>query len=79
MLAPSTYCASKWAVEGLTEGINKEVHPDWNSTLPCIEPGGFRTEWAHQNRELPNPPPRRFLGGEVFGAMEAKLKDYGET
>lgn len=25
----SIYCASKWAVEGLTEAINKELKPEW--------------------------------------------------
>ncbi|KAI1077721.1 NAD(P)-binding protein [Whalleya microplaca] len=121
MPALSAYCASKWAVEGLTESIAKEMHQDWNIKLTCIEPGGFRTEWAHKNMvvrdpkqslpayshmhaeqtmavmgeaqvgdpikgaaaiqqlaHVPNPPLRFLLGGEAFGAMEAKLKDYGE-
>ena len=25
----SIYCASKWAVEGLTESISKELKPEW--------------------------------------------------
>jgi NAD(P)-dependent dehydrogenase (short-subunit alcohol dehydrogenase family) len=40
------YCASKWAVEGFTEAISKEVKPEWNIKFTCIEPGGFRTDWA---------------------------------
>lgn len=27
------YHATKWAVEGFTEGVSKEVRPDWNSTF----------------------------------------------
>jgi len=42
----STYCASKWAVEGFTEALSQELKPEWKIQLTCIEPGGFRTEWA---------------------------------
>ena len=45
----SAYCASKWAVEGFTESLAKELKPEWNISLSLIEPGGFRTEWAHNN------------------------------
>jgi len=42
----SIYCASKWAVEGFTEAISQEVKPEWGIKFTCIEPGGFRTDWA---------------------------------
>jgi len=42
----SIYCASKWAVEGFTEAVQQEVKPEWNIKFTCIEPGGFRTDWA---------------------------------
>ena len=42
----SVYCASKWAVEGFTETVAQEVKPEWNIKFNCIEPGGFRTDWA---------------------------------
>jgi len=42
----SIYCASKWAVEGFTEALQQELKPEWNIKLTCIEPGGFRTDWA---------------------------------
>ena len=42
----SIYCASKWAVEGFTEAVSKEVKPEWGVKLQCVEPGGFRTDWA---------------------------------
>lgn len=42
----SVYCASKWAVEGFTEALSTELKPEWNIHLTCIEPGGFRTDWA---------------------------------
>ncbi|KAF2760541.1 NAD(P)-binding protein [Pseudovirgaria hyperparasitica] len=42
----SIYCASKWAIEGFTEALSLELKPEWNIHLTCIEPGGFRTDWA---------------------------------
>lgn len=38
----SVYGASKWAVEGFTEAVAKEMKPEWNMKFTCIEPGGFR-------------------------------------
>lgn len=38
----SIYCASKWALEGFTEGVAQEVKPEWGIKFTCIEPGGFR-------------------------------------
>ncbi|KAL8280452.1 hypothetical protein RQP46_007100 [Phenoliferia psychrophenolica] len=43
----SIYSASKWAVEGFTESVSKEVKPEWNIRFTCIEPSSFRTDyWA---------------------------------
>jgi NAD(P)-dependent dehydrogenase (short-subunit alcohol dehydrogenase family) len=124
MPAMGGYCASKWAVEGLTECVAREMEarPEWNIRLTCLEPGGFRTEWArgsmalrdagqslpvysHLRAEdvmpkmrdaqigdpkkgaaamrrlayLDSPPLRSLIGSEAFGAMEMKLKMYGDT
>ncbi|KAL9065955.1 MAG: hypothetical protein Q9161_007870 [Pseudevernia consocians] len=57
----SIYCASKWAVEGFTEAISHEVKPDnadadvvwWGIKFSCIEPGGFRTDWAGRSMAFP--------------------------
>lgn len=38
----SIYCASKWAVEGFTETLSKEMKPEWGIRFTCVEPGGFR-------------------------------------
>lgn len=48
----SIYCASKWAVEGYTEALSKELKPEWNIHLTCIEPGGFRTDWAGRSMDF---------------------------
>lgn len=74
MPAMSAYCASKWAVEGLTESLAKEMNPEWNIKLTCVEPGGFRTEWAHTNMRFRHPdqilPAYGHLPAEeIMGAM----------
>lgn len=48
----SIYCASKWAVEGFTEAVQQEVKPEWNIKFTCVEPGGFRTDWAGRSMQF---------------------------
>jgi len=40
------YHASKFALEGFTESVAKEVHPDWNIKFLLVEPGGIHTEFT---------------------------------
>ncbi|KAK6583503.1 hypothetical protein PZA11_004579 [Diplocarpon coronariae] len=49
----SIYCASKWAVEGFTEALSQEVKPEWGIRFTCVEPGGFRTDWAGRSMAFP--------------------------
>jgi len=49
----SVYCASKWAVEGFTEAVNQEVKKEWGIKFTCVEPGGFRTDWAGRSMAFP--------------------------
>ena len=37
---------SKWALEGFTEAMAKEVNPEWNIRFLILEPGGTKTEFA---------------------------------
>jgi len=41
----SAYQSSKWAVEGFSEVLAKEVGP-FGVRVTIVEPGGFRTDWA---------------------------------
>ena len=43
MLKPSS---SKFALEGFTEAISREMHPDWNIDFCIVEPGGVKSEFA---------------------------------
>ena len=49
----SIYCASKWATEGFTEALTHEVKPEWDIRFTCVEPGGFRTDWAGRSMAFP--------------------------
>ncbi|KAH8911577.1 NAD(P)-binding protein [Coniochaeta sp. PMI_546] len=40
------YHASKFAMEGFTEALSKEVRPEWNIHFCLIEPGGVQTNYA---------------------------------
>lgn len=41
----SYYCASKFALEGLSETLSKELAP-FNIHVTAVAPGSFRTDWA---------------------------------
>lgn len=40
------YHASKFAVEGFTESVAREVKPGWGIHFCCVEPGGVRTDFS---------------------------------
>ncbi|KAK3708127.1 hypothetical protein LTR37_011631 [Vermiconidia calcicola] len=50
--ACSFYHASKFAMEGWTESVAKELPAEWNIHLCCIEPGGIRTNYASSSMKM---------------------------
>ncbi|MEZ5226910.1 MAG: SDR family oxidoreductase [Acidimicrobiales bacterium] len=52
-LAQSPYVASKWAVEGLSEGLAQEVAP-FGIRVAIVEPGVVRTAIMAKNIDSPN-------------------------
>lgn len=71
----SVYCASKWAVEGFTETISKEVKPEWNIKFTCVEPGGFRTDWAGRSMQFPE---KSYPAYNHMNVKEAMEKRHGK-
>jgi short-subunit dehydrogenase len=39
------YCGSKFALEGISEALGKEVQP-FGIAVTAVAPGSFRTDWA---------------------------------
>lgn len=69
----SIYCASKWAVEGFTEAVSHELKPEWGIKLTCVEPGGFRTDWAGRSMAFGE----RKTAYDHINAKEAMGKRHG--
>jgi NAD(P)-dependent dehydrogenase (short-subunit alcohol dehydrogenase family) len=53
--AAGVYCASKWAVEGVSELLAAELQPFGIGVL-IVEPGAFRTEFAGRSIAAPTHP-----------------------
>jgi NAD(P)-dependent dehydrogenase (short-subunit alcohol dehydrogenase family) len=50
----SAYQSAKWAVEGFSEVLAKEVGP-LGIHVTLVEPGGFRTDWAGSSMKVQTP------------------------
>ncbi|AQS87927.1 short chain dehydrogenase [Neoasaia chiangmaiensis NBRC 101099] len=46
----SFYCGSKFALEGISEALGKEVAP-FNIHITALAPGQFRTDWAGRSMD----------------------------
>ncbi|KAF7872060.1 uncharacterized protein EAF02_009165 [Botrytis sinoallii] len=51
------YHASKFAVEGYTEALSKEMRPEWNIHFCIIEPGGTKSNFAGDSMAWFSPHP----------------------
>lgn len=50
VMAAGYYCASKFAMEGLSDALAQEVEP-FGIKVMLVEPGAFRTEWSRSANE----------------------------
>jgi len=50
--AAAFYAASKHAVEGFTEGLRKEMDPEWNIKVSVLAPGAFKTNTHVLNNQV---------------------------
>lgn len=53
----SYYHAGKYAVEGWTESVAREMHPDWNINFCIIEPSGVKTNFEGHGKAHTAPHP----------------------
>lgn len=72
----SPYCASKFALEALTDGMRLELKP-WGIEVVSVQPGAIKTEiWekarAYVEGELRNYPPKAF---EMYGPLLDKIAE----
>jgi NAD(P)-dependent dehydrogenase (short-subunit alcohol dehydrogenase family) len=72
-LAP--YQTAKWAVEGFSEVLAKEVGP-LGIKVTIIEPGGFRTDWSGSSMTIR---PSRLEYDATVGAVARFQRDYNGT
>ena len=64
------YNATKFAVEGLTQALAKEVAPH-GIRVTLIEPGPFRTDWAGRSLKMVTKPMEAYA--ETFGIRRSQL------
>ncbi|KAL4754403.1 hypothetical protein BDW72DRAFT_214292 [Aspergillus terricola var. indicus] len=73
------YAASKFALEGLSEALAREVAP-FNISVLIVEPGAFRTNFLSAVQKTETPLSEPYRGGPVdialgkFGAAQGKQK-----
>ena len=67
------YNATKFAVEGLSEALAKEVEP-LGLHVTVIEPGPFRTDWAGRSLKIPRNAIEAYAG--TAGARRNQIAGY---
>jgi NAD(P)-dependent dehydrogenase (short-subunit alcohol dehydrogenase family) len=73
----AAYQSAKWAVEGFSEVLAKEVRP-LGIKVTIVEPGGFRTDWAGSSMSITQPGEayRESIG--AFLAFRELVKPIGD-
>ena len=70
------YAATKFAVEGLSESLSKEVAP-LGIKVVIVEPGPFRTDWAGRSLKTPKRPIEAYA--ETAIARRRQIHSYSGT
>ncbi len=74
----AAYQSAKWAVEGFTEVLAREVLPLGIKTT-LIEPGGLRTDWAGSSMRVdPSSDPYRATVGALAGHVRQQATSRGD-
>ncbi|KAL7282800.1 hypothetical protein ACG7TL_004277 [Trametes sanguinea] len=72
------YSASKFALEGFSEGLNKELDPKWNIKVIVIQPGGVRTLWSSTNMAVKPLPPAYHGPDTIATKFRAVVRGAGK-
>jgi NAD(P)-dependent dehydrogenase (short-subunit alcohol dehydrogenase family) len=72
----AVYHASKFALEGWTEAVSKEVEGDWNVHFCCVEPGGVKTNFASRSIATSNLSQGQVASNESTDEKRAAEKAY---
>jgi len=70
------YAATKFAVEGLSESLSKEVAP-FGIKVIIVEPGPFRTDWAGRSLKVPKRAMEAYA--ETAVARRRQVQGYSGT
>ncbi|KIJ34205.1 hypothetical protein M422DRAFT_35171 [Sphaerobolus stellatus SS14] len=65
----SLYSASKYAVEGFSEALSKEMKPEWNIKITILTLGGFKTNGLQSLASFPSLP--AYEGGVISQMRQA--------
>ena len=75
------YCGSKFALEGISEALGKEVKP-FGIAVTAVAPGSFRTDWAGRSMSANAPLDRRlrrYLRSDPQGARGEERQAIGRS
>ncbi|KIK91770.1 hypothetical protein PAXRUDRAFT_830542 [Paxillus rubicundulus Ve08.2h10] len=67
------YSASKFALEGLSECLARELDPAWNIRVTIIELGGFRTKITKENMKVSDQLPAYTFSASPSSQIRAHL------
>ncbi|KAK2015911.1 NAD(P)-binding protein [Colletotrichum eremochloae] len=70
------YHAGKWAVEGWTESVAREVHPQWNINFCIPEPSGVKTNFEGHSKARTAPHPA-YAGADMPARVLEKYVEMG--
>ena len=73
----SLYCASKWALEAISEALAQEV-AGFGIHVTLVEPGPFATDWAGSSLVWANPHPAYTPFDEAFRSDMADTSNAGD-